>query len=216
MSSFIPKQASKIICIGRNYADHAAELNNPIPTEPLLFIKPNTTIQALAGDIKIPQSLGEVHHELEIAIVIGSELKQANTEEALQAISGIGLALDLTLRDVQTKLKDKGQPWEKAKSFDGACPIECMPFRPNQADIDNLSLNLTVNGTVTQHGNTSQMLFKPIELIAYISQWFTLLPNDIVLTGTPAGVGKLQTGDILISTLNIQGKDILNISSNIY
>ena len=216
MSSFIPTQSSKIVCIGRNYAKHAKELNNPIPDEPLLFIKPNTTIRSLAGKINIPKNLGEVHHELEIALVVGSELKHATSFEALKAISGIGLALDLTLRDVQTRLKEKNHPWEKAKCFDGACPIECLPFKPSQEDINHLSLNLTINDEIRQQGSTEEMLLKPLDLISYISKWFTLKPGDVILTGTPAGVGSLQSGDILKSTLNIKEKSILNISSTIY
>ena len=215
MSTFIPTQASKIVCVGRNYAKHAKELNNPIPKEPLLFIKPNTTIRPLAGDIDIPKNLGEVHHELEIALVIDSELKQATPQETLQAISGIGLALDLTLRDVQTQLKEKKHSWEKAKCFDGACPIECLTFKPSQADIEHLSLKLTINDKIKQQGSADEMLFKPLDLIAYISQWFTLMPGDVILTGTPAGVGHLQKGDILKSTLNVKEKVILDINSKV-
>lgn len=215
MSSLDISNASKIVCIGRNYAKHAKELNNPIPSEPLLFIKPNTTLCPLAGDITIPKEHGEVHHELEIAFVIGTELKNATQTQALNAISGIGLAIDLTLRDLQTQLKEKKQPWEKAKSFDGACPIECLPFKPTKSDIAQLALHFQVNGETKQHGTTDLMLFKPLELIAYISQWFTLAAGDIVLTGTPAGVAALNNGDKLESTLTINDAEALKVKSQV-
>lgn len=215
MNSYTPSNASKVVCVGRNYAEHARELNNPIPSEPVLFIKPNTSICPFAGDIQIPKQYGEVHHELEIALVIGKQLTHATHEQALNAISGIGLALDLTLRDIQTQLKEKQHSWEKAKCFDNACPIECIPFEATESDINELSLRLLINGKTRQQGNTDQMLFKPLELIVYISQWFTLLPGDIVLTGTPAGVNSLQVNDELESTLHINDKECLKIVSKI-
>ena len=114
---------SKIVCVGRNYSAHAKELNNPIPKEPLLFIKSTNCLVDLDKPIQIPKEQGECHHELEISVLIGKKLTKASREEAIDAIDGIGLALDLTLRDLQSKLKSKGQPWERAKSFDGACPV---------------------------------------------------------------------------------------------
>ena len=207
--------SNKIVCVGRNYADHAAELNNPIPDEPVLFIKPWTSICPLEGEIEIPKIWGEVHHELEIAFVIGEKLSNSTPQEIMSAITGIGLALDLTLREVQTQLKEKKYSWEKSKSFDKACPIECIPFKATESAIAELSLSLSINGETKQQGNTQSMLFKPVELIAHINEWFTLLPGDIVLTGTPAGVGALKNGDILESCLKIKNEKVLQVSSTI-
>ncbi|MFW1676538.1 fumarylacetoacetate hydrolase family protein [Pontibacter sp. JAM-7] len=187
----------KVVCIGRNYADHAKELNNPIPAEPLLFIKPATSVVAMAEPFVLPRGLGEVHFETEMALLIGQQLRQASEADAAKAIAGVGLALDLTLRDMQSKLKSQGQPWEKAKAFDGACPLSVFLPPEQVGDLQQLQLRLTVNGELRQDGNTSMMLNKVLPLLSYISQFFTLEPGDVVLTGTPAGVGPVQTGDTL-------------------
>lgn len=187
----------KVVCVGRNYADHAAELNNPIPTEPMLFIKPATSVVDLALPFKVPEGLGSVHFETEMSILIGETLSSSNESEAAKAIAGVGLGLDLTLRDLQSKLKEKGHPWEKAKAFDGSCPLSGF-VKPDQiADLQDVEIKLTVNGEVRQHGNSSHMLNQVLPLIGYISQFFTLLPGDVVLTGTPAGVGPVLPGDKL-------------------
>ena len=164
---------NKVVCIGRNYVDHAKELNNPVPKEPLLFIKPWSTITSLAGDVHIPANKGEIHHELEIAFVVGKQLTNASESDVLESICGVGLALDLTLRDVQTALKEKGQPWEKAKSFDNACPIECIEINYQDIDLDKLTLQLNINGSLQQLGHSVDMVFNIVPLIQYISTWFT-------------------------------------------
>ncbi|MGB0204442.1 MAG: fumarylacetoacetate hydrolase family protein [Neptuniibacter sp.] len=187
----------KVVCVGRNYADHAAELNNPIPTEPMLFIKPATSVVDLALPFKVPEGLGSVHFETEMSILIGETLSSSNESEAAKAIAGVGLGLDLTLRDLQSKLKEKGHPWEKAKAFDGSCPLSGFVKRDQIADLQDVEIKLTVNGEVRQHGNSSHMLNQVLPLISYISQFFTLLPGDVVLTGTPAGVGPVLPGDKL-------------------
>ena len=215
MNLFDTNRQNKIICVGRNYVAHAKELNNPIPSEPLLFMKPWTSIVPLEGDIEIPSHLGEVHHELEIAFVIGERLCQASEQQAKNAISGIGLALDLTLRDIQTQLKAQKQPWEKAKGFDGACPIECIDINIQDIDLDKLSLSFMVNRQIQQQGSSAEMIFKPLTLISYISQWFTLMPGDVVLTGTPAGVDVLQDGDTLESVLAMHDNTLLKINSRV-
>lgn len=187
----------KIVCVGRNYADHAAELNNPIPTEPMLFIKPATSVVDMDKPFLVPRGLGSVHFETEMSILIGFTLTRASELEAEKAIAGVGLGLDLTLRDLQSKLKEKGHPWEKAKAFDGSCPLSCF-VKPDQiVDLQNVDIKLTVNGEIRQHGNSSHMLNRVLPLVSYISQFFTLQPGDIVLTGTPAGVGPVQAGDKL-------------------
>ncbi|WP_246722580.1 fumarylacetoacetate hydrolase family protein [Aliikangiella sp. G2MR2-5] len=188
---------SKVVCVGRNYIEHARELNNPVPVEPLLFIKPNSTLCSLSQVINIPKGRGECHHELEIAILIGKNLTDVDAEAAEKGIAGLGLALDLTLRQLQSSLKEKGHPWERAKAFDGACPVShFVPFK-NQ-DLTNLDFQMLKNGKVSQKGNSEDMIFPIVQLIADISKSFSLLPGDIILTGTPAGVGPLNPGDQLV------------------
>lgn len=192
----------KVVCVGRNYAEHAKELNNPVPDEPLLFIKPGSSVVCPVNGFNIPQERGAVHFEIEIAVLIGKPLsKRPNEEEVLDAISGYAPALDLTLRDVQDELKKKGWPWEVAKSFDGACVL--APFVSGDAvsDTNNIQVRLTVNGEVRQQGNSSEMMHAIVPLIQHIAGQFSLQPGDVVLTGTPAGVGPLQSGDQLIMEL---------------
>lgn len=186
---------SKIICVGRNYVAHAAELNNPIPSQPLLFIKPPSAI-AYLPDIVIPTAQGECQHEIELAVYVATRLRKASQADAQKAIAGYGLALDLTLRDVQNKLKAQGQPWERAKAFDGACVLGPM-LSINDVQQQPFELSLWVNDKLRQQGSTEQMIFTISELLADISQQFTLEPGDIVLTGTPAGVAALQENDQL-------------------
>jgi len=190
----------KVVCVGRNYADHARELNNPVPTTPLLFIKPASAVVPMTEPFRVPRDLGQVHFETEMAILIGKQLTDASTEEAADAIAGVGLGLDLTLRDLQDALKKAGQPWEKAKSFDGACPLS--PFvSPEVIDLTDCEIRLTVNGELRQQGNSQQMLTPVLELLSYSSRFFTLNPGDVVLTGTPAGVGPVKPEDQLVIEL---------------
>lgn len=188
----------KAVCVGRNYAAHAKELGNTVPDAPILFLKPSTAIVPLMPSFSIPQDRGSCHHETEIAVLIGQTISKISVDEVPQAIAGYGLALDLTLRDLQNQLKKQGYPWEVAKAFDGACPLS--PFiKPEQfKDIKQTEFSLTVNGQRRQHGFTQDMITPVYELIAYISQIFTLQAGDIVLTGTPEGVAALQRGDKLL------------------
>ncbi|MCP4597154.1 fumarylacetoacetate hydrolase family protein [Neptuniibacter sp.] len=199
----------KIICVGRNYADHAAELNNPIPTEPMLFIKPASSVVDMSEPFAIPQGMGSVHFETEMSVLIGSELCKASEEEAKAAIVGVGLGLDLTLRDLQGKLKDKGHPWEKAKAFDGSCPLSVFAKAESVPDLQDVEIKLTVNGETRQHGNSSHMLNQVLPLISYTSQFFTLMPGDVILTGTPAGVGPIQPGD----QLQVDLADLISVTT---
>lgn len=187
---------SKIVCVGRNYAAHAAELNNPIPTEPLLFIKPPSSLTTLE-DVRIPTHLGACHHELEIAVQIAKRLQYVDAETAARGINKATLALDLTLRDVQDRLKAQGQPWERAKAFDGACVLAPWQVVDNLDDVQHSKFQLLRNGKLQQDGDATTMLTPIAELVAHISQVFTLEPGDVVLTGTPAGVGPLAVGDVL-------------------
>lgn len=186
----------KIVCIGRNYAEHARELNNPVPDEPLLFIKPATSAVHITRPLDFPRNQGAVHFETELAVLIGRPLTNASASDAEAAILGYGLALDLTLRDVQSRLKEKGQPWERAKAFDGACPLS--PFVCiDRLHRDHLTFTLDINRERQQTGDTRDMLNPIVPLIAHMSTQFTLMPGDVVLTGTPKGVGPLESGQIL-------------------
>lgn len=195
-----PTTVGKIVCVGRNYAEHARELDNPVESSPLLFIKPATAAVPMAPSFGIPRQCGAVHHELEMAVLIGTPLCCAKMDAVLPGIAGIGLAFDLTLRDVQARLKEKSHPWERAKAFDGACPLSRF-VSAGGIDLQALPLTLIRNGQLRQQGSTAGMLFPVVGLIAEISQTFTLLPGDVVLTGTPAGVGPLEVGDRLTATL---------------
>lgn len=200
-----PHILGKIICVGRNYPAHAKELNNPIPTSPILFIKPASSAVPFAPNFSIPQQQGRVHHELEIAILISKALCHADTEEVTKSIAGIGLGLDLTLRDIQDQLKEKGHPWERAKSFDGACPLTGFVSVSAVSFLDwyALELMLIKNGEMRQQGSSANMLFPILPLIAHISKHFSLQPGDVILTGTPAGVGPLSVGDSLSCKLSL-------------
>ena len=181
------------MCVGRNYARHAKELGNPVPNSPLLFIKPATSAVPMAEPIRIPRGRGACHHEIELALLIGAPLVNADPEEVQAAIWGFGVGLDLTLRDLQDRLKAKGHPWERAKAFDGACPLS--PFQKGALDWQDVRILMKINGEVRQEGHTRDMLFPVLGLVAHMSACFTISPGDVILTGTPEGVGPLVVGD---------------------
>jgi 2-keto-4-pentenoate hydratase/2-oxohepta-3-ene-1,7-dioic acid hydratase in catechol pathway len=201
----------KVVCVGRNYIDHIEELNNQVSDIPLLFMKPSTAIVDMQQAIEVPTDKGECHNELEIALLIGSQLSNADIGQASEAIVGVGLGLDLTLRDEQNRLKANGQPWERAKSFDGSCPLS--PFiKINSLEQNaHFQFQLLVNGEVVQSGDTTLMLTPMLNLVCEISKHFTLLPGDVVLTGTPKGVGPLHAGD----TIEAKLKDQFSISTQV-
>lgn len=185
----------KIVCIGRNYREHIRELGNEIPESPVLFMKPATSIVHDGGMIVIPPYSRDCHHEVELALLIGRRGKAIREEEAYAHVAGYGVAIDLTLRDVQTQLKAKGLPWEIAKAFDTSCPLSDFVPAAMIADPQHLRLCLEVNGTMRQNSNTDRMMRTIPRLIREISEIFTLEPGDIILTGTPEGVGPLVSGD---------------------
>ena len=195
----------KIVCLGRNYLDHIRELGNKVPDRAVIFCKPASSLLTDGGAINIPEYSNDCHHELELALLIGKTGKHIPESEALSYLDGYGVALDLTLRDVQSELKGKGLPWEIAKGFDTSCPIS--DFVPAQ-QVNNpnaLQIKLTVNGEVRQNGNTAQMMRSVEEIIAEVSTFYTLEPGDIILTGTPAGVSRIESGDILEGTIEHVG-----------
>jgi 2-keto-4-pentenoate hydratase/2-oxohepta-3-ene-1,7-dioic acid hydratase in catechol pathway len=191
----------KIICIGRNYADHIKELANERPADPVVFIKPDSAILPKDQDFYIPDFTKEVHHEVEVLIKIKKVGKHIDAKFAPGYYDEIGLGIDFTARDLQAQLKEKGLPWEKAKGFDGAAVIGKWLPKTDFADLNNLNFSLLKNGQIVQKGNTSHMLWKIDDLIAYVSQFFMLKKGDIIFTGTPAGVGRIATNDYLSGIL---------------
>ncbi|HST73590.1 MULTISPECIES: fumarylacetoacetate hydrolase family protein [Kocuria] len=187
LAPVIPR--SKIVCVGRNYADHAAELGNELPTSPLLFLKPNTAVAGPGDPVTLPSWTEEVSYEAELAVVIGRMCKDVPVERVPEVVFGYTGANDLTGRDVQ---RTDGQ-WARAKGFDGACPLG--PWIETQLDTSALAVRSRVNGETKQDGSTRDMVFDVPFLVSYISQAFTLLPGDVILTGTPAGVGIVDEGD---------------------
>lgn len=200
----------KIICIGRNYTDHISELQNEKPEDPVIFLKPDTSILLKKQPFFIPDFSNDVHYEVEVLVKIKKVGKHIQEKFAHKYYDEVGLGIDFTARDLQQKLKDKGLPWEKAKAFDGAAVIG-EKWLPKDAvdDINMLNFSLEKNGETVQKSNTRLMLWKIDELIAYISQFFTLKIGDVIFTGTPAGVGKVTPEDRLTGFL--EDKQIFSI-----
>jgi 2-keto-4-pentenoate hydratase/2-oxohepta-3-ene-1,7-dioic acid hydratase in catechol pathway len=190
-----------IFCIGRNYAEHAAELKNEIPDEPVVFTKPRSSIIYSGSEIVIPPHTSDVHHEVEIVVAIGKTLRRAQNDEARKAISAIGVGLDITARDIQQRLKEKGLPWDLAKGLDTFTVIGSFYPVTDVANLTGIPLQLTVNGTLRQQSNAAMMLFPIVDLVSFLSFHFTLSPGDLIFTGTPKGVARIQPGDWLIGEI---------------
>lgn len=199
----------KIICIGRNYTEHIQELKNEKPTEPVIFIKPDSAVLPKEQDFYIPEFSEDVHYEVEVLVKIKRVGKHIKEEFAGTYYDEIGLGIDFTARDLQSKLKDKGLPWEKAKGFDGAAVIGKWMPKTNFKDLNNLTFSLLKNGEVMQKGNTSLMLWKIDEIISYVSTFFMLKKGDVIFTGTPAGVGKVSANDYLTGYL--EDEELFNV-----
>ena len=187
----------KLICIGRNYVDHIEELNNERPAEPVVFIKPDSSVLPKEQDFYIPSFTCDVHHEVEVLVKIKKVGKHIDVEFAHTYYDEIGLGIDFTARDIQQKLKDKGLPWEKAKGFDGAAVIGQWLDKRTLGNLSQLQFGLVKNGQWVQQASTALMLWSIDELIAHVSTYFTLKKGDIIFTGTPAGVSRVQEGDVL-------------------
>lgn len=187
----------KIICIGRNYTKHIEELHNERPDEPVVFLKPDSAVLLKQHPFVIPEFSDDIHHEVEILVRINKVGKYIDTKFAHNYYDEIGLGIDFTARDLQAKLKEKGLPWEKAKAFDGSAVIGSFLSKKDFSSTENINFELKSNGNTVQKGNTSHMLWKIDELIAYVSQYFTLKIGDIIFTGTPEGVAKVNPNDIL-------------------
>ena len=193
----------KVVCVGRNYAAHAEELGNEVPSSPILFMKPASSVVSTRHDVirPNPEIFGGTHYEAELCIQLSSDLSMATIEEAQQAIGGMTLGLDLTLRDLQSTLKEKGHPWERAKCFDGACVLADWIDPQAFGNLLNVHYQLIINDKLAQDGDSALMLFPVYELLVNISHAFSLQAGDVIMTGTPSGVGVLQAGDKLKLTL---------------
>ena len=187
----------KIICIGRNYAEHAKELNNAIPMEPVFFMKPDTALLKDGEPFYFPDFTKDLHHEIEIVIKINKVGKHINEQFAHKYYDEIGLGIDFTARDLQTIAKEKGLPWEKAKAFDGSAPIGKFISKTKLGNLSDIDFELKINGELRQVGNTKDLLFSFDQIISYVSKYVTLKVGDLIYTGTPEGVSAVQIGDKL-------------------
>ncbi len=194
----------KIICVGRNYADHIAELKNETPADPVLFLKPDSALILKQHPFVIPEFSSEIHHEIELVIKINKVGKYIEPQFASKYYNEITVGIDFTARDLQQKLKDKGLPWEKAKAFDGSALVGNFVPVSSFESTENLTFELRKNNVSVQNGNSAMMLTKINDLIAYISTFFTLKIGDLIFTGTPAGVGKVEENDLLEGYLENQ------------
>jgi 2-keto-4-pentenoate hydratase/2-oxohepta-3-ene-1,7-dioic acid hydratase in catechol pathway len=186
----------KILCVGRNYSEHAKELGNAVPENPVIFSKPDTALLKNGEPFYIPSFSNDVHHEIELVIKINKVGKKIQEKFARNYFSEIGLGIDFTARDKQNELKAKGLPWELAKAFDGSAPIGNF-INIENIDLNNIDFSLKKNGQLVQQGNTSQMIFSFEQIVSFVSQYFTLKVGDLIYTGTPAGVGQVNIGDKL-------------------
>ena len=199
----------KIICIGRNYADHISELNNERPDEPVIFMKPDTAILPKKTPFVIPEFSNDVHHEVEVLVKICKVGKYISPKFAHKYYDEIGLGIDFTARDLQSKLKEKGLPWEKSKAFDHSAIIGDFLPKNNYTSLENLNFELRKNSEIVQKGSTSMMLWNIDEIVSYVSQFFTLKKGDIIFTGTPKGVASVKENDVLEGFL--EGKQMFKI-----
>lgn len=196
----------KIVCVGRNYSEHAAELGNAVPTKPILFLKPTSSYIGEGSAIKIPPGCQDLNHEVELGIVIGSRASRVSEADATKYIAGYALGLDMTARDWQNEAKKKGHPWSLAKGFDTSCPVSSFVDKEKIKNPNDIDIWLTVNGETRQSGNTKDMVFSVEHLISYASQYFTLEPGDLLLTGTPSGVSTVNAGDVVRAGIGEKGE----------
>lgn len=199
-------RVGKIVAVGRNYAEHTAEMGAPRGAPPVFFLKPPSALVCDADAVAIPTYAGQVHHEVELVVVVGSGGKAIDPSRALDHVLGYAVGLDLTLRDLQSEAKRRGEPWSLAKGFDGSAPVSRVTLREDVGDGARLAISLDVNGERRQNGNTSQMLHGVADLVAHVSRWMTLERGDLLFTGTPAGVGPLQPGDKVAARIDRVGQ----------
>ena len=200
----------KIICVGRNYLAHAAELNNPKPSSPIIFLKPETALLRPNEDFYHPSFSKDIHFEAEIVVKINKEGKNVSEKFASKYYSEIGVGIDFTARDVQNELKSKGLPWELAKAFNGSAAVSNFVSASEFKNVQNINFSLNQNNVEKQNGNTNDMLFSIDYIISFVSQYFTLKKGDLIYTGTPVGVEKIAIGDVL--DLFIEGQKLLTVN----
>jgi len=204
-------QIGKIVCLARTYKKHAKEMKSETPKEPVLFLKPTSSIIFNGDTISIPNRSKSIHHEVELCVVIGKKCKNVSKKEAMDYVLGYLVGLDITARDIQSELKKKGLPWSIAKGFDTFAPISNVILKKNVSNPQNLDIILKVNGIVKQNSNTNNMIFSIEEIIEFISQIMTLEEGDLIMTGTPEGVDEIASGDILEANLG----DIFNLKVDV-
>jgi len=191
----------KMLCLGRNYVAHAAEMKAEVPRLPVVFLKPSSALPAEPGKVRFPAFARELHHEVELVVMIGSRAKNVTAESAMRHVAGYAVGLDMTLRDIQAEAKRQGLPWTVSKAFDDSAPVSPFVAPERVSDPHDLVLRLKVNGALRQRSSTGMMIFRIPEIIAYLSTVFTLDPGDLVFTGTPEGVGPVARGDLLEAEL---------------
>ena len=200
----------KIICIGRNYLDHAKELGNKIPTSPLFFLKPDTAIQPKGHPFFIPDFSNNIHFEVELVVKISKNGKNIDEKFAHKYYDEIGIGIDFTARDIQEDCKKNGLPWEKAKGFDGSAQISNEFINKKSLKLEDINFSLNLNNSLMQKGNSKNMIFSFDQIISYISKYYTLRAGDLIYTGTPSGVGKVEIGDNLSCFIN--GREMLKVN----
>ena len=200
----------KIICVGRNYLDHAKELGNKIPTSPLFFLKPDTAIQPKGHPFFIPDFSNNIHFEVELVIKISKNGKNIDEKFAHKYYDEIGIGIDFTARDIQEDCKKNGLPWEKAKGFDGSAQISNEFINKKLLKLEDIHFSLNLNNSLMQKGNSKNLIFSFDQIISYISKYYTLRAGDLIYTGTPSGVGKVEIGDNLSCFIN--GREMLKVN----
>jgi uncharacterized protein (TIGR00369 family) len=206
-------RVGKIVAVGRNYADHAAEMKAEVADEPLVFLKPTSALLRDGQTVVLPSGVGAVHHEVELVAVVGRTGRSIPADQALDHVMGYAVGLDMTLRDLQSRAKQRGEPWSLSKGFDGSAPISAVAPADRVGDGSGLDIRLDVNGRIRQQGNTTRMLHTVASLVAFVSRHMTLHRGDLIFTGTPAGVGPVQSGDRLLAEIDRVGTLSVNVEA---
>lgn len=197
-------QFGSIYCIGRNYTKHIEEMKSKQTKDPVVFLKPRSSLIFNDQSIELPKQSSNVHHEVELVLLIGQDLKNCPTDEALKAVQAFAVGIDVTARDIQSRAKENGLPWSLAKGFDSFAPVGNFVDLNSSVNINNLEIQVKVNGELRQFGNTSNMLFSVAEIVSYLSHQFRLTPGDLIFTGTPEGVSPITSGDIIEASIGNQ------------
>jgi len=198
-------EVGKILCLGKNYPDHAKEMREEVPQVPVVFLKPSSALLCDGGTVIVPPLTKELHHEIELVLLIGRQAKNLPVPDAFKYIAGYGVGLDMTMRDVQREAKKKGDPWSVCKGFDTSAPVSEFVRKEEVRDPRCLDISLKVNGTIRQHSNTRNMMYGIEQTVAYLSGIFTLDPGDLIFTGTPEGVSRVVSGDLLDAEIESVG-----------